>query len=112
MSIEEQLASARLAAPSPGLDRRIDGLLAAAPRGRAPGVRTARPGFLVAVCSLGAAAAVAVSLALRSPRHEPGRAAPGAAQRIEATGAFQQLLRTPPASRRPMPRMEVTVASP
>lgn len=112
MNIEEHLASARLAAPSPGLDRRMEGLLAPASRAPAPAGRAARPGLLVAACSLGAAAAVAVALALRSARPEPGRAAPAAPQRIEATGAFEQLLTTPPASRRPMPRMAVSFAPP
>jgi hypothetical protein len=111
MNIEEQLGAARLSAPSSGLDRRIDGLLGRAASGPVP-ARTARPGFLFAICSLGAAAAVAVALALRSPRPETGRGATGYSQRIEATGAFQQLLLTPPASRRPLPRIEVTVAPP
>jgi hypothetical protein len=105
MNVEELLASARPCAPSPGLDARMEGLL-----GRAPARRAARPGLLIAFCSLGAAAAVAAALALRSPRLEPGRP-PAGARRIEATGAFQQLLLTPPSSRRPMPRMEVSVAS-
>ena len=111
MNIEEQLGSAHLSAPSAVLDRRIDRLLGRAASGPVP-ARTARPGLLVAICSLGGAAAVVVALALRSPRPESGRGATVYAQRIEATGAFQQLLLTPPASRRPLPRIEVTVASP
>ena len=111
MNIEEQLSSARLCEPSAGLDRRIDGLLGRAAAGAAP-ARAARPGLLVAILSLGAAAAVVVALALRAPRPQPGLGVPANARRIEATGMFQQLLLTAPASRRPLPRIEVTVASP
>jgi hypothetical protein len=112
MNIEEQLESTRPATPSAALDQRIESLLGEALRGPQPGSRRARRGLLLALCSLGAAAAIAGAFALRSPRAAPGRTAPANAQRIAATGMFQQMLLTAPASRRPMPRMEVTVSSP
>jgi hypothetical protein len=112
MNIEDRLRSARLAEPSGELDRRIDAILRGAGGAPAPTGRLVRRVVLTALAPLGVAAIVAAALILRPQRAEPPARAPMVARQMEASGMFRQMLLSPPASRRPMPRLEVSLLAP
>jgi len=111
MNIEDRLRSARPAEPSEELDRRIEGTLCGA-GATALKSRLVRRVVLTALAPLGVAAIVAAALILRPPRAGTPAPAPAAARQLDASGMFQQMLLSPPASRRPMPRLEVSLLAP
>lgn len=111
MNLEDHLQSARLSPPSGELDRRMEQTFARAEKAGTKDAPPAALAILVTLASLGIAAAVVAALLLRPPRTDQRPEVQVATQRLEARGMFQQMLVTPAASARPLPRLEVSVTS-
>lgn len=102
--LEQRLQSARLAAPSAELDRRLDQAFRAARRPR----RRSRPGwFWWSLAGVTAAGAMAALLFASIGRPPP--APRQVVYRIEARGALRQMLLDPAASREGRPHFVVRV---
>ena len=108
---EEQLRTARLAAPSDDLDRRMQETFArAACTPPAPG-RAAAWRWIGFLAATGIAAAVAV-VATRLVRPPADSATAQALYTIEPQGPMRQLLIETPATTRPLPHFAVSVSPP
>jgi hypothetical protein len=105
---EEQLRTARLAAPSEALDRRMQEAFENAARTQAPAQRAVAWRWIGAFAATGIAAIITL-VALR-PRSMP--ASPASTQvlcSIEPKGVMRQLLLDSPSGNRPPPRFSVSV---
>lgn len=102
--LEQKLRSARLAAPSANLDRRLDDAFRAARRPRA---RSHRAWFWWSLGGVTTAAAMTTLLFMSI--HRPRPAPRQVVYRIEARGALRQMLLGPAASRAGRPHFVVRV---
>jgi hypothetical protein len=105
--LEGNLKAARLAAPSPDLDRRINEAFAAAAEGRKPRMRARRGWWIAILAPLGAAAAM--FLLSTRPQREPLHPI---IHQMMAQGAMRQFLTEPPQSGARLPHFVTRAQTP